>query len=316
MARDLTLLGGKLRTYREQFRLSLEDLAAATGIDPDKLRSCEDAQSTPSGDEILILSDFYKCDYRFLISNERLAPIEQTTKLYRRFGSDFSVGDRWAVQEVLFLADCEAHLEEILGRSRTPFRFDKHGSYFKGHAEEAARSLRTALGYGDREVPRDIYADFRQIGIHVFRRKLENSKISGLYIYHPLAGKTILVNYDEDVYRQRFTAAHEAAHAIFEDEDVVVSFVGSGYDLIEVRANAFASRFLMPPEFLRAIPVKDGWDEHLSVEWAGKLTVSVEALVYALREAGIMDEATAAHLKMSSVPLRGKVDPELPREGV
>jgi len=33
------------------------------------------------------------------------------------------------------------------------------------------------------------------------------------------------VNYSEDVYRQRFTAAHELAHAIFDSDDsAVVSF--------------------------------------------------------------------------------------------
>jgi Zn-dependent peptidase ImmA (M78 family) len=68
--------------------------------------------------------------------------------------------------------------------------------------------------YLDHAVPLDVYADFRSIGIHVFRRKLGNSKISGLFIMHPVAGKCALVNSNEDVYRQRFSAAHETIHRL------------------------------------------------------------------------------------------------------
>jgi hypothetical protein len=88
-------------------------------------------------------------------------------------------------------------------------------------------------------------ADFRSIGIHVFRRRFDNSSISGVYVKHPVAGSCVLVNYSEDIYRQRFTAAHQAAHAISDqDEEVIVSFVLANNDLREVRANTFAPSFL------------------------------------------------------------------------
>jgi len=59
------------------------------------------------------------------------------------------------------------------------------------------------------------------------------------------------VNHSEDVYRQRFSAAHEMAHAIFDTDEVasVSYFSPHGKDLREVRANRFASCFLMPPDF-------------------------------------------------------------------
>jgi Zn-dependent peptidase ImmA (M78 family)/DNA-binding XRE family transcriptional regulator len=314
MSLDLNLLGNKITKYREQFQVSLEELAKATGIDIKTLSSFEDGNKKPSGDEILILADYFKCDYKFFISNERVAPFEQTELLFRRYGNEFSKTDRWAVQESLFLAECETFLMENLDKQATfSFKFHKKGTFFKNHAIEAANSLRQLLGYSDVQIPLDIYSDFRSIGLHVFRRKLENSKISGLCIGHPLAGKCILVNYNEDVYRQRFSTAHEAAHSILDDADLIVSFTTwSRSNLSEIRANTFASNYLMPPSFLRKIPHVKIWDTEKAIEWANKMKVSTEALAIALSEAKLIDGNTANLIKSVKVPSEAKKDPELP----
>jgi len=244
-----------------------------------------------------------------------LAPFDQTDTLFRKYGSEFSKQDRWSVQEVLFLAECEFFLSQNLGTYRQlPFSYTKSGTYYKGHGIDAASALRKALGYSTNEVPLDIYEDFRSIGVHVFRRKFENSSISGLYIKHPVAGKCILINYNEDTYRQRFTAAHEAAHSILDDdEDVVVSFDRwERRDLVETRANTFASHYLMPPEFLRAIPESAQWDNDKVLKWANDLKVSTEALAYALKGAGLIHGVTEQMIKSIKVPIEQKSDPELP----
>jgi Zn-dependent peptidase ImmA (M78 family) len=314
MSLDLKLLGGKIRKYREQFQVSLDELSDATGIDIGKLSSYENALSKPSGDEILILADYFKCDYKFFISNDRVAPFKQTEMLFRRHGEEFSKSDRWAVQECLFLAECETFLMTNLKKeAKHSFEFVKRGTYYKGHGVEAAKSLRQLLGYSDVEIRLDIYDDFRTIGAHVFRRRLENSKISGLCILHPLAGKCILVNYVEDIYRQRFTTAHEAAHAILDEEDCVVSFTSwQPNDLSEIRANTFASNYLMPRSFLENIPQVRTWTSQKAVEWANKMKVSTEALAIALWQAELIDQHTADLIKSVKVPAEAKKDPELP----
>jgi Zn-dependent peptidase ImmA (M78 family) len=183
----------------------------------------------------------------------------------------------------------------------------------KGHGEPAAKALLGALGFADNAVPRDVFAEFRRVGVHVFRRHLGNSNISGLFIRHPVAGKCALVNYSEDVYRQRFSAAHEMAHAIFDhDQDASVSFFNHRHDLREVRANRFASCFLMPPTFLRNIPVREGWSDQEALRWANELRVSCHALGIALKEAGVVDAARGARIQKLRVPRGAKVDPELP----
>lgn len=314
MALDLGLLASKLRRYREQFQTSISEVSSKTGIPTDLLAAYENAQKQPTGDEILILADYYKCDYRFFISGEGLAPFEQTETLFRKHGEQFSKEDRWAIQEFLFLCECEESLMEVLaGRSRTPFSFIKQGAYYKGHGETAASELRHHLGYSPNQIGMDIYGDFRRIGFHVFRRKLENSSISGLFIKDPVAGKCILVSYSEDVYRQRFSAAHEAAHAILDDEnDFIVSFAWDSSDLSEVRANTFASRYLMPLEFLRGIPNSKQWDPQKAINWANKLKVSTHALAYALKDAGLISDDVAEQIMAVKVPAELKTDPELP----
>lgn len=313
MTLDLHLLGGKLRRYREQLLLTHADVTAATGIAEGDLRAFEGGERSPSGDQILILADFYKCDYRFFLSNDRLAPLDQTEMLFRRHGDELTARDRWAIQEFLFLCESEQSILVDLGRRPDhPFQFTKHGTFFKQHGVEAAQALRKHLGLTAAAIPSDIFETFRSLGFHVFRRKLDNSEISGLCIRHPTAGPCLLVNYGEDVYRQRFTAAHEAAHAILDaDQEFVVSFQGKS-ELPEVRANIFASAFLLPPEALKTIPDVATWTQEKAQLWAAKLKVSTKALSIALSKAGLVADATERVISSVSVPADAKVDPELP----
>jgi Zn-dependent peptidase ImmA (M78 family) len=314
MAINLEALGSKLAKYRDQLTETLEEVAAATGIEVDRLRLIEQGSQEPTGDEVLILADHYRCDFKYFISNEQSAPFEQTETLYRAHGREFSKQDRAAVQEFLYLCDTEEFLMRELGRPTRPFSFAPSGKYFKGHGEAAAAAFRKAMGHSDRQVPRDIYEEFRSAGVHVFRRRLGNSAISGLFIMHPTAGKCALVNYSEDVYRQRFSAAHEMAHAIFDSGSgpSVTYFKTQGPDMLEVRANRFASCYLMPPEVLRHLPSAAAWSEADAQRWANELRVSCDALGIALKEANLVDAAASERIRRYRVPREAKLDPELP----
>jgi Zn-dependent peptidase ImmA (M78 family)/transcriptional regulator with XRE-family HTH domain len=312
MAVDLKLLGKKLQRYRSQLDLSLDDVSSATGIAAASLADFEAGKIAPTGDHILVLADYFKCDYAELISSEAQTSLERTDTLFRRFGNEFSKADRWAVREFLFLCESEHFLNQQLNKRTTTFGFQKSGTFFKGHAAQAAKQLRMHLSYEDHALPRDVYADFRSVGIHVFRRRLHNSNISGLYVNHPVAGDCVLINYSEDVYRQRFTAAHEAAHAIFDrEEEVVVSFWNAD-DLKEIRANAFASRYLMPPEFLRKIPQPKSWDREKLVRLAQDMRVNPRALLNALSGEGLIEKTQQDVFTDAKIATHAKIDPELP----
>lgn len=311
------LVGSRLRQIREHFSADLDEVARATGIPEQSLVAFEGQHKLPTGDEILILADYFKCDFRFFISEDELGPFHQTEALFRKYENELTKEDRWAIQELLYLCECEEFLMSTLSsQDRSVFQFQKRGKYFKRHAEDAASELRRFLGYTQDVVPKDVYRDFRRIGLHIFRRQLANSEISGLCIRHPKAGKCVLVNYREDVYRQRFSVTHEVAHALLDDEsDVFVSFDESRWskkDLSEIRANTFASRYLVPPEFLHRIPYPTQWDPDKAITWANNLRINVETLANALKSSRLIADEVYLQLKSVRIPGELKIDPELP----
>jgi len=310
---DLNEFATKLLRCRTQLQLSAAEVAEATGLAITRLEAFEAAAVQPNGDDILVLADFFACDYRFFISNERLAAFEQTDSLYRMHGGEFSKEDRRNILEFIFLCECEHQLEQELERRVETFEFIPRGSFYKGQGADADAALRAHFNYAPNAVPSDVYADFRKLGFHVFRRRLANSNISGVTIRHPSAGTCILVNYDEDIYRQRFTAAHEAAHGILDrDQEFVVSFASESTrdQKVEIRANTFASRYILPQSVVEGISVTE-WSGAEAVHWASRLKVSTWAFVIALKEAGRIDDETANHLRRTRVPADLKVDPEL-----
>ena len=54
---NLQALGVKLSRYREQLTETLDEVAEATGVDSERLRSIEAGQVEPSGDEIFVLAN-------------------------------------------------------------------------------------------------------------------------------------------------------------------------------------------------------------------------------------------------------------------
>lgn len=314
MAINFDLIATRLSEARQLQSENPSDVSSNTGIVASRLSLIEKGTELPSGDELLILANYYKKDFRDFFDSSRPEPFKQTEILYRKHGDAFTKNDRRAIQEFLFLCEIEATLEKELNRRSNPFNFTPNGTHFKAHAEQAATALRRAKGYGRNEVPLDIYSDFRDIGFHIFRRRLENSDISGLYIQHPIAGHCILVNYEEDIYRQRFSVSHEAAHAIFDSSQTVsVSYQGNSSkfdkkDLQEIRANHFASCYLLPPKILSSIQYGDASQVK---HWANTLKVSTVALSVALKKANIIDDETVEFIKKIRVPQSEKIDPEL-----
>jgi len=312
MALDLATFALKLTRVREMFDESLEAVSKATGIRQQRLADLEGAILEPTGDEVLILADHYAINFRFFISNEAELSVDRAEKLFRAYSRELSSADRLSIQEFLTLCENETFLLKELGRPPAlAFQGETRGKLFKQHGVDAARKLRKTLGYGPRRVP-DVFDDIRKLGIRVFRRRLANQKISGLFIQDVAAGSSVLVNYNEDVFRQRFTAAHEAAHALFDaDEGFVVSFTNWAHDdLKEIRANAFAGAFLVSPELVDELP-SGPWSEERFVDLAKQLQVNAPVLAIALKTGGKISSEEFASYKQLRIKSSLKLDPEL-----
>lgn len=131
---------------------------------------------------------------------------------------------------------------------------------------------------------------------------------------HPVAGRCLLINYEEDVYRQRFSVAHEMAHAIFDSAlGIHVSpKTRRGVDLVELRADTFASHFLIPTPILRELSKRRAWTSEDVVEYAQKLRVSGQALAYALLKRNFISSERYEEVRQARIPRDNKLDPELP----
>jgi Zn-dependent peptidase ImmA (M78 family) len=319
VALDLGLFSEKLVRYCKQYQANAADISLSTGIGVGRIELLMEGKATPSGDEVLIFADFFKCDFKFFISNEQLAPFEQTEELFRRHGSELSREDRWSIQEFLFLCECQ---EFLLKKSSSPFKFQKTGTFHKQHGIDAANSLRAFFAYPNHALPINVFDDFRKIGIHIFRRKLGQSNISGIYIRHPVAGHCVLINYEEDVYRQRFTVAHEAAHAILDDDAVIVSKKDAlankaggkwtAEQLSEIRANNFAATYLAPDVFLKSIPNPAIWNKGKIIEYSKLMHINPETFAIGLYNANLISDSDRKSFSEIKISQSEKNDSELP----
>lgn len=294
MSIDLNFFGKKLKKIREQLDCNFEEIELNTGLNKERLEKYESGSLEPSGDDILILADFFKCDYNYFISGDRFTTYDNTEKLFRKYGTEFSKEDKWAIQEFLFLCENEDYITKNLELPIKPFVFNKNTNFEKQQGIDAAKELRIHLGYCKyNEFSNDIYSDFRKLGFHIFRKKLFNSGISGLCLLHKDIGKCILINYNEDIYRQRFSLAHEAGHAILDDleEDINVSFEKDKNDnYSEIRANNFASHFLIPEEFLNYLKKQNFiWNDNLLIKYTSLLRVNHKTFIFALNNARIIN---------------------------
>lgn len=315
MAVNIAHIAQRLQQTRLALSYTTDDVGTIAGLDVHRLERIEAGCETPTGDEILILASLYDCDFRTLIDENLPSPAQQTDILFRRYGDSFTPDDRRAIQEFLYLCQIEKWLEQQLLITHEAVDFKYSGPIFKDHGRQVAEKLREHLGYAENAVARDIYIDFRKLGIHIFRRKMVNNDISGLYIKDPVAGHCVLINYNEDIYRQRFSVAHEVAHAIFDSsEDALLTLQSSSAkydkrDLKEIRANSFASHYLMPLSMLRGLP---DMNDSQAIYWAQQFRVSTAALAKALEDNGFINRNKADQIRTVRVPRSEKIDPEVP----
>ncbi|MGF6273863.1 Zn-dependent peptidase ImmA (M78 family)/transcriptional regulator with XRE-family HTH domain [Massilia sp. UYP11] len=312
MSLNLAILGSKVAAYRQQLSDTVDEVAIATGVAGERIAAIEAGKCEPTGDEILILSDYFRCDYKVFLSNDAAAGSPPAQALYRAKNEDFNKDDRRAICDFLYLCETEHELANELGRLPKPFELPP-ATHVKRSAAEGVAAVRAHLGHRGQELPYDVFGDCRRLGIHVFRRRLGDSNISGLFIVHPVAGKCVLVNSSEDMYRQRFSAAHELAHALFDAGTVArVSLRSEGSNPLERHANAFASEYLMPTHLLRQLPKLSALSDDEIKRWANHFKVSCDALGVAAQRARIVDNQQSRRIRDLRVAAADKVDPEIP----
>ena len=312
MAYDHIKIAQKLLRSRNNMGLDKAEVSILAGIDVARIEALESGTVEPSGDEILILADIYKEDFRYFISNQNLSSAETVDELYRLNGS-ITNADKQAIQSFIFHSANEQGLLDSLGKQKEVFVLPKINNVRIRRSDgiKVAQALRHFLGYKNRDAYRSLYYEFRRIGLHIFRVRLENSNLSGLFVKHPIADKCVLVNFDDNIYRQNFTLCHEVGHALMDGSNYNVSYVAQK-DHREYRANAFASEFLMPQAILKQISPSSLTSENI-VKFAAQFRVNVQAFLIALEQAGVItpDKRAEYDRMRLKVPRNEQVDYEL-----
>ncbi|SFH73076.1 ImmA/IrrE family metallo-endopeptidase [Planctomicrobium piriforme] len=323
-------IGRRIRDIREQVSFPASSAAEALGISEADFLAIEDGRLNPiPGDYILILSRILEADFRVFISNDLDAVEKETRQVFRAL-SNPEPSDVMAIRRFVSYCMSEADLESILDQPRPslPSQYPLPAAFGKLHKTQgriAAQQERDRLGLGLAPI-RNVFRLVRSQGTRVFRHRLADANLSGVTVLHPLAGVCVLINYEEDLYRQFFSTAHEYAHVLF-DRDVlqqsgcVVSYKYSKSDLIEMRANCFAAEFLLPAEAINRFsrPKKNDTEDLLRLikEIAKQYFVNTQTVVLQMQEAGWLTDGTVASFfknMPATIPRQEKLDPEMPAE--
>jgi Zn-dependent peptidase ImmA (M78 family)/transcriptional regulator with XRE-family HTH domain len=317
-------IGRRIRRVRTETGISAVDFAAALGVAEMTVSALEEGRLEPvPGDYVLIAARLFNTDFRYFISDVLDDVEAQSQKLFRAL-SNLSPQDLLAIRRFLSLCLRESELESLLGRppSRLPPTYPRNGRRML-HKEQgplAAREERQRLQLDAAPVP-NVFAVLRAQGIRLFRHRLVDTELSGVTVLHPKAGVCVLINYDDDLYRQFFSAAHEYGHVLFDRTDIEQEgHIVSRYkqsELREIRCNTFAAEFLLPGAALGRYRRPRDRDEVRDLLRVIALDYRVNTETVAIRmkeEAWITDRTLQSFQQRRpvTIPRREKSDPDLP----
>lgn len=153
---------------------------------------------------------------------------------------------------------------------------------------EAARALRRRWRLGDGPVTH-LVRRMEAHGIVVVLPSEADETAKAVDAFSSRCSRPIAVltpNRADDVYRHRFTAAHELGHLILHNE-------ATGDSRQEREADAFAAEFLTPAASLAPL-LPNRLDLARLADLRRVWGVSIQSLIYRCRELGIISDATAS----------------------
>jgi len=319
MSFDFKLLGRKIKEARESLLIEKEEVAKYLRCSIEEYEKIENGESSSiDGDIIILISQVLEMDFRYFVSGDYVSAESQIKELFRQNG-DITKNDRKAIRKFIRLCEEKHNLEGLLSRQK-PIPHDYSGYGFRSNNHKyqgitAAYRERERLNIDDSI--NDIYGLLRKQKIHIFRRKLEDSNISGVYIKHPVAGHCVLINYSDDIYRQNFSMAHEYCHVLFDSgKEQSITYFNREMDYVEIRANNFASNFLLPDKGIESINTDTSYEELIKIilDICNHYNVSSKVVIYRLKEKRLISEKLVERLLRDErliISKSDKIDPEL-----
>lgn len=269
-------IGERIRSARLNIGMSQEELASVLNLKHPAISQIENGKRAVDSLELIRIAKALKKPISFFLdeSYDESNQEESLRILYR--ADKISEQDKAIIEDFQSICDDYASLEKLLNvgiNSSLPRWYTEIKSKWEAiqDGQRIALSLRETLHLGAGPL-KNLGQILENNGIKVIYRKLFNSKAWGFSITSQSLGNCIFVNTACPMTRQRFTIAHEFGHLVMDHNHTATIYSeehspdkmeeNSKEELIEIRANVFASVFLAPDVGVKEFLLKYGIDEN------------------------------------------------------
>lgn len=246
-------LGQRLKDARKSVALTQQDVAAQLGLARESLAQIEAGTRSVTSLEIVRLAKLYGRSLASILLEGENPEEEPLTALFRM---QETLSESPGLRERLVWFSSVFHeartIERLIGdapRLLPPdygLRDPRNNAEAYDQGQELAHQERQRLGLGSGPIP-DIAELISQQGVWAVSAEMPDN-VSGICLFHSSIGAAVVVNQSQHRSRRRFSYAHEYAHVLADRKSrpASVSSSSNSKELIERRANSFASEFLMP----------------------------------------------------------------------
>ncbi|QKV72172.1 ImmA/IrrE family metallo-endopeptidase [Streptomyces harbinensis] len=284
----------RLTQARHLAGMTKKEVAQGIGVSPAAVGQYETGTSKPRPDLIVGLANVLDVPIEFFIAGRPMGEIDTSTAYFRSLRSTTAaqrhraLGVAGQVWELSHWLERRVQLPLVNLPGFTGGEVHP-GSELSSDPVAAAQELRARWGIGGGPV-RHLVRQLETRGIVVFVPSAADDQTVTIDAFaasgFPRPVMVLTPNRADDVYRHRFSAAHELGH-------LVLHASSTGDHRQEREADAFAAEFLTPrssifPLLPRRMDLARLAD--LSRAWG----VSVKSLVYRCRELGLASDATTS----------------------
>lgn len=301
--------GDRLRQARQLALRTKQSLADPLGVSPAAIGQYESGATPPRAELIPLLAHELDVPREFFAAGRPLARLETDDAFFRSLRSTTAKQRAKAVSYTEQLWELVHVIEKHV---RLPavnlpgfVSGENKPDVFPRDPIAAARALRKAWGLGTDPIPHLVRTIENQ-GIVTVLVPLVEEEVARIDAFSTmsLSRPIIVLSPDRanDVYRHRFTAAHELGHLVLHGDRP------GGDPALEREADRFAAEFLTPGLIVQnLLPRRVDFRKlnQLSEQWG----VSIKSLIYRCREVGLLSDATArrAYIRLNQLTEQGVV---------
>jgi len=253
MALTQESLGRRLQDARKSVALTQQEVAEQLGLSRESLAQIEAGARSVNSLEIVRLARLYGRSLSSILLESETPEEEPLTALFRM--QETLAESPGLREKLVWFSNVfqEARtIERLIGddpRLLPPdygLRDPRNNAEAYDQGQELANQERQRLGQGWGPIP-DVAEVISQQGVWAVSAEMPPN-VSGICLFHSTIGAAVVVNQSQHRSRRRFSCAHEYAHVLADrkSRSASVSNSSNSKELIERRANSFASEFLMP----------------------------------------------------------------------